>query len=130
MRAGDINVTGGIPTFNHVTVYQAGGVVKITGGAPPSWSAPTEGPFAELGLWSELSSNKYQINGGAGVQLTGVFFTPEAAPFSLSGNGDWGQQNAQFISYRFSVSGGGTLTMAPDPNKFVQPPARTGTLIR
>ena len=59
-----------------------------------------------------------------------MFFTPEAAPFSLSGSGDWGQQNAQFISYRFAVSGGGTLTMAPDPNEFVQPPARTGTLIR
>jgi len=130
VRNGDININGGTPTFNHVTVVQLGGVVKITGGAPPTWSAATEGPFDELGLWSETSSNKYQINGGAGVQLTGVFFTPEAAPFSLSGNGNWGQQNAQFISYQFSVSGGGTLTMAPDPNKFVQPPARTGMLIR
>jgi hypothetical protein len=130
LRNGDMNFTGGVFTAKHVTVYQAGGVVKVTGGAPPTWLASTEGPFAQLGLWSEQSSNKYQINGGAGVLLSGVFFTPEAAPFSLSGGGDWGQQNAQFISYRFSVSGGGTLTMAPNANNFIEPPAHAGTLIR
>ena len=130
LRNGDMNFTGGVFTAKHVTVYQAGGVVKVTGGAPPTWLASTEGPFAQLGLWSEQTSNKYQINGGAGVFLSGVFFTPEAAPFSLSGGGDWGQQNAQFISYRFSVSGGGTLTMAPNANNFIEPPAHAGTLIR
>jgi hypothetical protein len=130
IRNGDININGGTPTFNHVSVVQNGGVVKITGGAPPTWLGSTEGPFDNLGLWSETSSNKYQINGGAGVQLSGVFFTPEAVPFSLSGNGDWGQQNAQFISYRFSVTGGGKLTMAPNSNDFVQPPSDAGLLIR
>jgi hypothetical protein len=130
LRNGDMNFTGGTFTADHVTVYQAGGVVKVAGGAPPTWLAATEGPFAQLGLWSETASNKYQINGGAGVQLSGVFFTPEAAPFSLSGGGDWGQQNAQFISYRFAVSGGGTLTMAPNANNFIEPPAKSGTLIR
>ena len=129
-RNGDMNLTGGTITIDHATVYQNSGVVKVAGGAPPTWLAATEGPFAQLGLWSELSSNKFQINGGAGVQLAGVFFTPEAGPFSLSGGGDWGQQNAEFISYRFSVSGGGTLTMAPNAQDFIQPPAKAGVLIR
>jgi hypothetical protein len=130
LRNGDLDFTGGTFNAQHVTVIQLGGVVKVAGGAPPTWLGSTEGPFDNLGLWSETSSNKYQINGGAGVTLAGVFFTPEAAPFSLSGGGNWGQQDAQFISYRFSVSGGGTLTMAPNANNFVQPPAHAGTLIR
>jgi hypothetical protein len=64
------------------------------------------------------------------VQLSGVFFTPEAAPFSLTGGGTWGQQNAQFVSYQVQVSGGGVLTMAPDPQKSVKVPTLAGALIR
>ena len=94
VRAGDWNITGGVLTANHVAVYQAAGYLKVAGGAPPTWLAPTEGPFASLALWSEQSSNKFQMNGGAGVQLSGVFFTPEATPFSLAGGGNWGQLNA------------------------------------
>jgi hypothetical protein len=130
VRAGDWNLTGGTLAIDHATVYQNSGFVKIAGGAPPVWLGSTEGPFAGLGLWSEASSNKFQINGGAGVQLAGVFFTPEAAPFSLSGGGDWGQQHAQFISYQMAVSGGSVITMAPDAQNFVRPPTRAGTLIR
>jgi hypothetical protein len=68
--------------------------------------------------------------GGTGVQLSGVFFTPEAAPFTLSGGGTWGQQNAQFVSFQVQVSGGGSLTMAPDPQKSVKVPTLAGALIR
>jgi hypothetical protein len=63
------------------------------------------------------------------VDLNGIFFTPEAAPMSLSGGGDWGQLHAQFISYHVAVSGGGILTMAPDPQS-VQLPPRERELIR
>ena len=63
---------------------------------PPG--SPIEGPLASLALWSEQSSNKFQMNGGAGVQLSGAFFTPEATPFSLAGGGNWRQLNAQFVS--------------------------------
>jgi hypothetical protein len=115
-------------------VYSASGYVKINA-SPPTWLAPTEGPFSYLGLWSDMSSTsnntgKFSMAGGAGVQLSGVFFTPEAAPFRLSGGGTWGQQNAQFISYQLQVNGGGTLTMAPDPTNSVKAPTLAGTLIR
>jgi hypothetical protein len=130
VRAGDWNITGGVLTAYHVAVYQAAGYLKVAGGAPPTWLAPTEGPFASLALWSEQSSNKFQMNGGAGVQLSGVFFTPEATPFSLAGGGNWGQLNAQFISYQLAVSGGGSLAITPDPFNFISLPPRAGVLIR
>jgi hypothetical protein len=96
--------------------------------ATPNWTAPTEGPFKQLALWSEKSSNKFQINGGAGVSLEGIFFTPEADALSLSGSGDWGQLHAQFISYRVAVSGGGTLNMTPDPSMLSLPPTNNALI--
>jgi hypothetical protein len=125
---GSWDVTGGTIDLVHVAVIQQNGYIKISS-ATPNWTAPTEGPFSQLSLWSEKSSNKYQINGGAGVSLEGIFFTPEADPLSLSGGGDWGQLQAQFISYRVAVSGGGTLTMAPNESMISLPPTNN-VLIR
>jgi hypothetical protein len=127
VRSGDWNFTGGALSINHSVVFLEG-YLKVASAAPV-WSGPTEGPFSGLALWTEKSSNKFQINGGAGVDLNGIFFTPEAAPMSLSGGGDWGQLHAQFISYHVAVSGGGILTMAPDPQS-VQLPPRERELIR
>jgi hypothetical protein len=121
MRDGSWDITGGVLDLKHVSLFQQNGYVKVSS-ATPNWTSPTEGPFAQLSLWSEKSSNKFQINGGAGISLEGIFFTPEADPLSLSGGGDWGQLSAQFISYRVSVSGGGTLTMAPNESMISLPP--------
>jgi len=136
VRAGDISVNGGTSTLtvNHAMVYTKTGAVSVNG-APPNWVAPTEGPFTYLALWSDMPSTSNQtgqfaLAGGTSPTLGGVFFTPEAAPFSLSGGGVWNQQNAQFISYRLAVSGGGTLFMSPDPDKAVKTPTLAGTLIR
>ncbi len=120
---------------NHTFVYGGTGSIAFSG-APPTWTAPTEGPFAGLAYWTDMPStatnaqkSSFTITGGSGASLTGVFFTPEAAPFKLAGGGNWGQQNAQFISYQLAVTGGGTLTMAPDSNA-VAPPTLKGLLIR
>ena len=98
VRSGDISLTGGTLVVNHTMTYLASGVVKVTGGAPPTWLGPTEGPFAGLSLWAEAASNKFSLNGGASAQLSGTFFTPEAKPFSLAGGGNWGQQHARSSS--------------------------------
>jgi hypothetical protein len=134
LRGGDVNVTGGVLTVNRATMYTASGYVKVNS-SPPIWLAPTEGPLGYLALWSDMpstsnSTSKFSMAGGTGVQLTGIFFTPEAAPFSLTGGGTWGQQNAQFIARQLQVSGGGTLTLSPDPQKSVKVPTLAGTLIR
>jgi hypothetical protein len=130
MRDGDITMNGGSITFRHTSVIQQSGYLKLAGGANPDWSAPSEGPFAALSLWSEQSSSQYQINGGAGMSLSGIFFTPEASPFSISGGSPVSQQHAQFISYQLAISGGGTLNLAPDPRAFIRIPPEQGDLIR
>ena len=116
-------------------MYGGTGSVAFSGN-PPTWTAPTEGPFASLAYWSDMpptASNaersSYVITGGSGAVLTGIFFTPEASPFKLAGGGNWGQQNAQFISYQLTVTGGGILNVAPDPS-FISPPNPNGYLIR
>jgi hypothetical protein len=98
------------------------GYAKVNTGVPPTWLAPTEGPFATLAFWATAASNKFSMNGGSGLDLSGVFFTPEAAPFSLAGGGTWGQQHAQFISYSLAVSGGGSVTLVPDTSAVSLPP--------
>lgn len=130
VRGGTWDLGGGaLDARNTMIFLGGGGTVKGTGGAPPAWTAPTEGPFAGLALWSE-AGGAYNISGGAGVSLRGTFFTPYADALSLSGGGNWGQQNAQFISYRLNVTGGSRLTMAPDPSSAVILPPSSATLIR
>jgi hypothetical protein len=129
MRSGDLSNNGGSLTLNHTLLYQKTGALKLTAGAAPVWSPPLEGPFTGLSLWSE-KSDTYSINGGGGLNLSGSFFTPEANEFSISGSGDMGQQSAQFISYHLKITGGGTLTMAPDPATSIPVPAKVGVLIR
>jgi hypothetical protein len=126
---------GGAVDLNHVFVYGGTGSVAFSG-APPVWSAPTEGPFKGLAYWSDMpktaNSNylsSFTITGGSGAALTGVFFTPEALPFKLAGGGNWGQQQAQFIAYDLTVTGGGILQMAPLAIA-PKPPAEKGYLIR
>ncbi|HWC10563.1 MAG TPA: pilus assembly protein TadG-related protein [Acidimicrobiales bacterium] len=131
MRNGNLTTSGGSAvTLNRTMLYQARGYVEITGNSPPVWSAPLEGPFAALALWSELSTNKFQVTGGASMDLKGTFFTPEAAPFSLSGGSPLSQQSAQFITYQLAVSGGAVLTMAPQANQAVSYLPPQAALIR
>ena len=126
---------GSTVNFNHVFLYGGTGAVALSSGTP-TWSAPTEGPFSNLAYWTDMPSTasnsqlgQFQITGGAGASLTGVFFTPEAQPFKLTGGGNWGQQHAQFISYDLKIDGGAILQMAPDPT-FILPPSDKGYLIR
>ena len=64
------------------------------------------------------------------MALTGVFFTPYAHPFKITGSGNMGQQSAQFVSQQLVVTGGGSLTMTPDPNNSISLPPKGGILIR
>lgn len=138
-RTGGVSVTSGNGgagkvDFNHSMVYIAPSTnnsdVKLNSSQPPTWLAPSEGPFRSLALWAERVSSGFGIAGGSGVELSGTFFTPEAAPFSLTGGGNWSQQSAQFISFQLAISGGGTLQMAPDPDNSPTIPPRAGVLIR
>ncbi|MFN0027237.1 MAG: hypothetical protein ACKV2O_08665 [Acidimicrobiales bacterium] len=129
VRDGSIKITGGALTARGVTGFLPNGYFAATGGAPPVWLGSTEGPLAGLAMWSDFASSQFQINGGAGAQLEGTFFTPEAQPFSLAGGSNWGQQDAQFITYQLAVSGGGQISLNPRANA-VTLPQKYARLIR
>jgi hypothetical protein len=128
-RNGDLNVTGGTIRLDHTLIFQKGGAIKDTGGVAPVWSPPAEGPFKSLSLWSDAHTG-YTVAGGGGLDLKGVFFTPEADPFKITGGGGVNQQHAQFVSYHLDISGSGTLKLAPDLEEYVAIPPKAGTLIR
>ncbi|HEX2212974.1 MAG TPA: Tad domain-containing protein, partial [Mycobacterium sp.] len=101
-RNGDLNITGGSIRLDRTLVFQKGGAIKATGGSAPVWSPPGEGPFKSLSLWSEAHTD-FTVAGGGGLDLKGVFFTPEADPFKITGGGGVNQQHAQFISYHLDI---------------------------
>ena len=136
---------GSTVNLNHVFMYGGKGGINFSGSAP-TWTAPIEGPFAGgtlggtsypgLAYWTDMpatasssSLGSFNLTGGAGANFAGIFFTPEAQPFTLTGGGDWGQVHAQFISYDMAINGGAVLQMAPDPTDIL-PPSEKGYLIR
>ncbi len=129
-RSGNLTLTGGILNVEHATIYQEDGYFSIAGGSPPTWSAPIEGPFAGLAVWSEKATNKYKINGGASLDLEGTFFTPEATPMSISGGAPVIPQEAQFVSRQLAITGGAALTLSPNSTSGVSIPADPPLLIR
>jgi len=136
LRDGTITATGGgvFNATNTAVIQEKGtndrGYVNLTGGAPPVWTAPDEGPFTQLALWSEAVSGSYGINGGGSLTLEGVFFTPEARPFVLNGNSPFAPQQAQFVSYRLTISGTGDLTLVPTGSERLRVPPPAALLIR
>jgi len=126
---GELELTGGAIRFQATTLIQKSGAIKQTGGAAPVWSPPKEGPFKALSLWSE-KADAYTINGGGGLDLAGVFFTPGATPFKITGGGGVAQLEAQFISRQLTISGNGVLNMAPNLDDHISLPPKAGLLIR
>jgi hypothetical protein len=130
IRSGDLNPNGGSFTMTNTAVIQTGGgLLKATGGAPVTWSAPTSGPFKKLAYWNETAGT-YTLNGGGNMNLTGAFFTPEATPFKLVGGGGSSLLSAQFIAFQLSISGGGTLNLVPSASQNIPLLKGTPSLIR
>lgn len=134
---GNFDMRGGAVRLSDVTFVQE---VPSTGtndlrassaGVDVAWSAPSGGPFRGLALWSESSSTAYGIGGsGATIDLEGVFFTPEAYPFTLTGGSSLQPQAAQFVSRTLKVTGGGTLALRPLGAPLVELPPPASVLIR
>lgn len=86
--------------------------------------------FEDLALWSETSGS-WRVAGNGGLHLAGIFFTPNANPFSLRGGGVINLDDAQFITRKLTVGGGGVMGMRPEPHNSVQIPVLGGfTLVR
>jgi hypothetical protein len=113
-RGGRLSKAGsGRIAFNNAMVYMSKtSDVKLTGGSGSLiWTAPDDGRFAALALWSD-SPSEHSWSGQAALNMEGIFFMPWATA-SYSGNGDMQQTNAQWIAWRVAVSGNGALRIAP-----------------
>jgi hypothetical protein len=102
------------------------GYADVNAGGAMDWTAPNHvssgatqtdwNNLEDLALWTE-ASHVSSIGGGASMNLTGVFFLPNANPFIISGHGNQTiAANAQFVARKLQVKGQGTLYMRPDPN--------------
>jgi Flp pilus assembly protein TadG len=131
MRDGNLSVGAG-STFvaRRTMIYQEDGFFEMTSGAAPVWTSPTEGPFAGLAVWTDKSSNKFKITGGAAMQLEGTFFTPEAVPMSISGGSPVIPLQAQFVSRTVQIGGGASITLSPNATLAVVLPPPPPLLIR
>ena len=79
----------------------------------------------DLALWTETygTGSDFKMAGGGSMHVGGVFMTPNAAPFTVTGNGNQDLTNAQFIATSFAVDGGAVLTMRVDPYNAVGLPS-------
>ena len=99
--------------MHNTMVYMSAtsGIDMGGGSGEMSWIAPTEGPFENLALWSE-STTDHDFGGQASLAPEGVFFVP-LATLSYQGNGGQAQVAAQFIASKLSAGGNGQLIVAP-----------------
>ncbi len=89
---------------------------EITGRLPADSELATTNQFEDLGLWVEAGGGNNGLAGGASTKLAGVFFLPNADPFTLTGGGSLPiDLSAQFVSTSLKVSGGATVNLVPNP---------------
>lgn len=106
------------------------GIITFGGGAGPLfWKAPLGGDFEDLALWSERA-DQFELGGQADTTLEGTLFTPNAEPFTLTGQSGQFQTAAQFLTRRLEVKGQGEVRMKPDPDRITLVPVRAVRLIR
>ena len=76
-------------------------------------------------------SPNFKMAGGAELNVSGVFFVPNAFPMVFSGGAIFDLRDAQFITRSFAVDGGAQLLMGVDPyNAITIPKFDRWTLIR
>ena len=131
VRSGDLKkVAQATITLDRTFVYLQAGAINLVGGSGGlEWTAPIDGDFEDLALWSE-SATAHELGGQAGNTLTGTFFTPYADPFTLKGQGGQLQTDAQFLTRKLTVDGQGEVLMKPDPETSTLIPIRGVMLIR
>ena len=121
------------------------GTIEVTSGATVDLSAPNEvtgrlptadelattNPFEDLGLWVEAGGGTNGLTGGAATKLRGVFFLPNADPFTLAGGGTLPiELSAQFVSTTLKVTGGATVNLVPNPEDSIPVSIYTTLLVR
>ena len=141
---GKVPTTNGtLPCSTACSTYS--GTIEVTAGASVDLSAPNEitgrlpeaselmttNPFEDLGLWVEAGGGTNGLTGGAATKLRGVFFLPNADPFTLAGGGSLPiDLSAQFVSTSLKVQGGATVNLVPNPEDSIPVTIYTTLLVR
>jgi hypothetical protein len=119
---------GSLILTNVMTYLSETSTVDMGGGSGAvRMLAPTEGPFKNLGMWSE-STRDHNFAGQAALALEGVFFIPHAT-VNYQGNGAQIQVAAQFISRKLRVAGNGALTVTPRFDRLVSFPLNSAIVL-
>ena len=135
LKGGSLDPGNSTLTLTDTFVYIDDGVVDAGGNPDVTWLAPLEststcdtsgaapsgGCFAPLALWSN-SGSTHRLSGSGTLDVTGVFFTPNASPFHVFGTSGQDMEDAQFFTGRLRVQGDATLRMTPDPASTVETP--------
>jgi hypothetical protein len=138
IRSGDfIKDAQAFVTLDRTLVYLGNGVISFGGGSGGLiWISPIGAGtntlatrFEDLALWSE-APRQHELGGQAGNVLEGTLFTPNADPFSLTGQAGQFQTAAQFLTRRLEVKGQGEVRMHPDPDRISLIPVRDIRLVR
>lgn len=121
--------SGTAPTETPCGAGAGTGTVKVGGTASQDWTAPNQrgaadtavqadwDNFEDLAMWSETygTGPDWQMAGGGSMYLSGVFMVPNANPFNIKGGGLQDVENSQYVARKLRVTGGGTLTLRPNP---------------
>jgi len=120
LQSGSFRKAGGARMRMENTMIYSGpdSQLDFTGGSGDLiWTAPTEGPFEDLAFWTE-SANDHRFAGQANLQMTGIFFAPNA-DVQFRGNGQDQVIQAQMIARSVELSGNGSLRLAPQFERMV-----------
>lgn len=129
---------GSIPATDGTGVSTNGyaGTLKMTGASNVDWIAPNTtsvrsvaadwAKFEDLAFWTETSAATNLNGSGSLMTLKGVFFSPNADPFEINAGSGLITADAQFITRKLKVSGGGTLNMRANPEDSVLIPFVSG----
>ncbi len=128
---GNSSGTCPIPSVDGLAPYDnlCRGTVETAGTAKVDWTAPNAIGFGatqahydqleDLALWTETSAMS-SLQGGGVLNLSGVFFLPNAEPFRVGGSGASDiASNAQFVTRKLHVAGNGRFDMRPSPDDVV-----------
>ena len=104
---------------------------EITGRLPDVIELTTTNPFEDLGLWAEAGGGGNLISGGGFSAFRGVYFMPNAAPFTLTGGGASNiDLSAQFVASTMKVTGNATVNLVPNPEDSIPVTIYTTLLVR
>ncbi len=105
------------------------GFINVSGAQKLDWTAPNHvtgaagaGDWAnleDLAFWTETSGSN-TIAGSGNIQVTGVFFLPNANSVSITGDGSTAViERAQFVARKLLINGSSKLMLRPIPTDSV-----------